>query len=370
MKFAVLAITLVIVASTVADENVRLLDLEPPQAQQIIDSKDQTLKYAPKIESNVPAVRFIGNEPHQVQEDIYLANQYHGQDGLGGYLYGYSVPDIAKTEKKKAGGDLRGAYNYINGQGQEIKVEYWDDGTGFHQVDNVPKILPQQIDDTPEVKAAKEEHARLWKEQALRNSQPVEYPYVGNQFKPEIAAKIGAQVQTPGLPGYPQQQNQYQQGQQTQYQPQLHQYGQQQQQPQQQYQQSQYQQSQPQYQQQQYQHGGAYQKPGQQQALSENSLNNIEYTGEYSEAKESYVRSPQQLKKDEEEEDVTGPPRGFFYNFDYPVGIIVDKGKAVPVQKRESLAEVYNKNKEYLEKQLTQGSNKAGSSFSQYFVTS
>lgn len=74
------------------------------------------------MDSNVPAVRVLGRDPHRVLEDIYLANQYHGQDGLGGYLYGYSVPDIAKTEKKQAGGDLRGAYNYINGDGQEIKV--------------------------------------------------------------------------------------------------------------------------------------------------------------------------------------------------------------------------------------------------------
>lgn len=66
--------------------------------------------------------RFLGNEPHHVREDIYLARQYHGQDGLGGYLYGYNVPDISKTERKKAGGDLRGAYNYIAGNGQEIKV--------------------------------------------------------------------------------------------------------------------------------------------------------------------------------------------------------------------------------------------------------
>lgn len=66
--------------------------------------------------------RFLGNEPHHVLEDIYLARQYHGQDGLGGYLYGYNVPDIAKTEKKKPSGDLKGAYNYIAGDGQEIKV--------------------------------------------------------------------------------------------------------------------------------------------------------------------------------------------------------------------------------------------------------
>lgn len=154
-------------------EDVRLLDLEPNDAQNIIENKDTTLKYAPKIESNVPAVRYLGNEPHNVQEDIYLANQYHGQDGLGGYLYGYSVPDITKTERKKAGGDLRGAYNYIAGNGEEIKVEYWDDGNGFHQIDNVPKILPKQIDDTPEVKAAKDEHQRIWNEEAERNSRPI-----------------------------------------------------------------------------------------------------------------------------------------------------------------------------------------------------
>ena len=161
---------IVAILSTALAEDVRLLDLEPNEAAQLLESKDQSLHYAPKIETNVPAVRFLGNEPHQVLEDIYLANQYHGQDGLGGYLYGYSVPDIAKTEKKKAGGDLRGAYNYINGDGKEIKVEYWDDGTGFHQVDNVDQIQPQQVEDTPEVKAAREEHFRIWQEEAERNS--------------------------------------------------------------------------------------------------------------------------------------------------------------------------------------------------------
>lgn len=37
-------------------------------------------------------------------------------------MYGYSVPDIAKSEKKVAGGDLTGSYSYVNGQGEEIKV--------------------------------------------------------------------------------------------------------------------------------------------------------------------------------------------------------------------------------------------------------
>ncbi|KAK9870510.1 hypothetical protein WA026_008067 [Henosepilachna vigintioctopunctata] len=168
------AILLLSISQLTSQEEVRLIDLDPQDAQQIIEQQDTSLKYAPKIESNVPAIRYLGNKPHHVAEDIYLANQYHGQDGLGGYLYGYSVPDIAKTEKKKAGGDLRGAYNYIAGNGQEIKVEYWDDGTGFHQIDNVPKNLPE---DLPEVKKAKEEFMRIWHEQAERNKHPVQDPY-------------------------------------------------------------------------------------------------------------------------------------------------------------------------------------------------
>jgi len=192
MRLNVLCSIILSVFVLISGEDVRLDNLDPPEAQQLIESKDQTLKYAPKVETNVPATRFIGNEPQQVLEDIYLANQYHGQDGLGGYVYGYSVPDIAKTEKKKAGGDLRGAYNYISGDGQEIKVEYWDDGTGFHQIDNVPKILPQQIEDSPEVKAAKDEHARIWAEEAERNSKPIQNPYPDTQ--PGAYAGLGAGV--------------------------------------------------------------------------------------------------------------------------------------------------------------------------------
>lgn len=154
-------------------EDLRLLDLPPEEAQQYIESKDQSLKYAPKIDSNVPAVRVLGDTPTNVLEDIYLANQYHGQDGLGSYLYGYSVPDIAKTEKKKAHGDLKGAYQYINGGGQEIKVQYWDDGTGFHQIDNLPEVLPKQVEDSPDVQAAKQEFFKRWHEEAERNKHPV-----------------------------------------------------------------------------------------------------------------------------------------------------------------------------------------------------
>ncbi|KRT86052.1 Insect cuticle protein [Oryctes borbonicus] len=274
-------ITLWLISSLVlaaTAENLRLLDLPPEQAQQIIDSKDQSLKYAPKIESNVPGLRYIGNQRQHVIEDIYLANQYHGQDGIGGYLYGYSVPDIAKTEKKKAGGDLRGAYKYVNGGGQEIKVEYWDNGSGFHQVDNVPKILPKQIDDAPEVKAAKDAHLRRWQEEAERNSKPVPYPYNGAQYKDQ------------------------------------------------------------------------YQQP---------NINNVDYSGQYSENNQNYQPNPTPPPREWEyqpTEEEKGPPRGFFYNFDYPVGIIVNK------QGNSDLEQIYSQNKAKFDSQLKYGQGTTGTS--------
>ncbi|CAH1963385.1 unnamed protein product [Acanthoscelides obtectus] len=406
-------------------EEVRLVDLDPKDAQQIIEGQDQSLNYAPKVASNVPAVRYLGNEPHHVQEDIYQARQYHGQDGLGGYLYGYNVPDIAKTEKKKAGGDLRGAYNYIAGDGQEIKVEYWDDGTGFHQIDNVPKILPKQVEDSPDVKAAKEKFFARWQEEAERNLHPVEYPYnsEGQYKNPQLSPNVQQQLQL-----------HQQQVPVTQYQTSQGQYSSQ----------GQYQPSQPSHYQQQQSLQG---RPG--------SPNQIDYSGQYSEQQNvfsqpqsgnlqpatptgnpyvqsggyssqpavypsvqsggydnkpqashvnPYVQSsggyssqptpnpyvgsggyqnqpspnPYAQKsggynsqptpnpyvqqsggynshptgKDEEDE-TTGPPKGFFYSFDYPVGIIVNKGDLV--KRGTDVKDVYNENKAKFEAQLQHG---------------
>ena len=367
---------IVAILSTALAEDVRLLDLEPNEAAQLLESKDQSLHYAPKIETNVPAVRFLGNEPHQVLEDIYLANQYHGQDGLGGYLYGYSVPDIAKTEKKKAGGDLRGAYNYINGDGKEIKVEYWDDGTGFHQVDNVDQIQPQQVEDTPEVKAAREEHFRIWQEEAERNSKAPADPnanYDAHAISPQYQQPGQVpQYQQPGpQPAFPRQpigQSQPAVGFQSVYQGQFSgpstarpfgssvvpnysgqvSY------------QGQFSTASPQF----------SSTPKASFGVSSTvAPNQVDYSGQYSEKRQVYASGPQQQqgqyqqpgqyqqqqgqyqqKNEEEEEEVTGPPRGFFYNFDYPVGIIVQKQGEL--QKRDELHGVYEKNKEEFQQQL------------------
>ncbi|XP_022914296.2 uncharacterized protein [Onthophagus taurus] len=245
MKVKILLVfTIGIVSSQAAD--LKLLDIAPEEADQYINQQDQSLRYAPQIETRVPSVRYIGNQPHQVIEDIYLANQYHGQNGLGDYVYGYAVPDIAKSEQKKAN-QITGSYQYINGGGQEIKVKYWDNGNGFHQEDNIPQILPRQVEDSPEVKAAKEEHLRRWQEEAERNSKPPAYPYS--------------------------------------------------------------------------------QQPQDSQS-NYNNYNNVDYSGQYSENQQNYAQTTEAPSKWEYKpsEEEKGPPRGFFYKFDYPVGVIVSQG--------------------------------------------
>jgi hypothetical protein len=48
-------------------------------------------------------------------------------------------------------------------------VQYWVDSLGFHQNDNLPKLELQPVTDTPEVRKARQEHERLWKEAARLN---------------------------------------------------------------------------------------------------------------------------------------------------------------------------------------------------------
>lgn len=96
------------------------------------------------------------------------------------------------------------------------------------------------------------------------------------------------------------------------------------------------------------------------------NVNQVDYSGQYSSNDQSYAERPAKQYEGEDEEE-KGPPRGFFYNFDYPVGIIVGKD-GNQIQKRESLTQLYAKNKEILEGQL-KGGAKYGSGYPNYFVT-
>lgn len=71
-----------------------------------------------------------------------------------------------------------------------------------------------------------------------------------------------------------------------------------------------------------------------------------------------------EYNKEEDEEEVTGPPKGFFYEFNYPVGIIVNKGELV---KSGEVKQIYDQNKAKFEAQL-QGQAPSKSSQNGYLV--
>lgn len=116
--------------------------------------------------SNVHTKQHLGNEELVEGE----TSQFHTQDGKGRALFGYTTPDQARIESRSEDGTVRGSYSYLDAWGKAIKVHYWDDGTGFHAAgNNLPGLyseVPQPVQDTPEITAAKEQHYQLF-QQAL-----------------------------------------------------------------------------------------------------------------------------------------------------------------------------------------------------------
>lgn len=208
-------------------ENILKLDLDPEEADKYIQNPDLTLNFAQKLGEGElsPDVqtyngRSIENRGDYL-EQTYLANQYHGQNGLGSAKFGFSDWNHARAEHISPS-KTEGAYQYVDPNGENIQVQYVADSQGFHQTDNRKIVLPEQVTDTPEVAAAKAAHEKAWKEAAEKNKA----------------------------------------------------YG-------------------------------------------------ASYNGYGSASDQSY-----QYVKQEGEEEVTGPPRGFFYAFDYPVKLVIEKNEA------------------------------------------
>lgn len=76
-----------------------------------------------------------------------VQHQYHTQDELGQYAYGYTDPLSTKQEVRSLDGVTRGSYSYRDPEGILQTVDYTADDTGFHvSATNLPKPLKQQGD--------------------------------------------------------------------------------------------------------------------------------------------------------------------------------------------------------------------------------
>jgi len=60
------------------------------------------------------------------------AFQYHAQDELSNYRYGYANPNSARATKGNADASVEsGSYSYVDGTGLTRKVDYQADARGF-----------------------------------------------------------------------------------------------------------------------------------------------------------------------------------------------------------------------------------------------
>jgi len=124
---------------------------------------------------------------HQVIAPAVTASQYHAQDELGQYSYGYAGGPSSKSELKTADGITRGAYSYVDANGLVQQVQYVADPVNGFRVaaTNLPvapvapapvalagpvhvAAIPQPVQDTPEVAAAKVAHFAAKAEAAAR----------------------------------------------------------------------------------------------------------------------------------------------------------------------------------------------------------
>ncbi|XP_053602172.1 basic-leucine zipper transcription factor A [Plodia interpunctella] len=431
---SIFAAAAVIVLADPQPVNIFKTDITPDEAQQYLNSPPFTdpqlsgrTAVLPLVRWNDPSFRAAEAGPtlghywkngkeientNDYLEEVYNAAQFHGQDGLGAYTYGYKAPESSKVENRVRSGDVTGSYVYKAGPSNDdlIKVRYWADSQGFHQEDNVPKYAPKQVEETVAVKEARLAHEKAWQEAADTANHPFEFQQkqqeklyqqwqnqgidVANLPNIQQQSNVAQQYSNPQQQ-YPQQyQNQFSSGQQYQgaasnqlYQgsPPNQQYqgasnqqyqaaasnqqyqkaaaSQQYQTPSNQYynrgasneqyqgaasiQQNQY--SQPpsgpkdvipaasnQYQSvsSQYQDGqkyqGSQQNQGRQQYQGSQSYQGSQQyqaSQQYQGQQENQVDDGSYNKEKYEDPEPTGPPRGFFYSFDYPVSIIVPKSE-------------------------------------------
>lgn len=85
----------------------------------------QTAAVAPAVTYNYAAPAPVASYTPVVQAPV--SSQYHAQDELGQYSYGYVGPWSSKAESKTADGITRGGYSYIDANGILQTVHYVSD---------------------------------------------------------------------------------------------------------------------------------------------------------------------------------------------------------------------------------------------------
>lgn len=126
--------------------------------------------------SNIPPLpiatgRSLAAPPGPPSSPPVYKTQYHSQDQLGQYAYGYVGAASTAHEVRTLDGAVRGSYTYLDAEGKLQTATYVADEKGFRvEATNLPQgplgapsvnpNLPQPVKATPEVEAATAAHLR------------------------------------------------------------------------------------------------------------------------------------------------------------------------------------------------------------------
>merc|ERR1711909_113123 len=104
-------------------------------------------------------------------------SQFHAQDELGQYNFGYAGGSSSRNEVRDAFGVVRGSYNYIDDNGELQTQSYVADALGFRvaatnlpvapKAEDAPVLVgPEPVMETAEVAAATAAHKKAFDEAA------------------------------------------------------------------------------------------------------------------------------------------------------------------------------------------------------------
>jgi len=143
-----------------------------------------------------------------VAAPAFVGTQYHAQDGLGQYSFGFNDPNSVRQEVKTADGVVRGAYRYVDTNGIVQTVEYIADAGGFRVAGtNLPVsevALPVPVQVTPEVAAATRAHLQAVSDaSAAAAIQPEHVIYNAEPLPVAAAAPVPVAVPVPASVTFP-----------------------------------------------------------------------------------------------------------------------------------------------------------------------
>ena len=90
-----------------------------------------TANYAPAYQPYAANYGYYYNPSYVSASGAPTHSQYHSQDELGQYNYGYATADSAKSEVKTADGIVQGTYSYVDANGILQTTNYVSDAWGF-----------------------------------------------------------------------------------------------------------------------------------------------------------------------------------------------------------------------------------------------